>query len=141
MPVPDDKLPNSQEEGGRAAWHALPGMAKCRSQLKVCACVQDAVGNRVTVVLQNGEAVRVALPFAPVGPLPRLALDALQQVLPTGLYHSLATKQLLSPGSFQNVCRQPSPQTLYLLILVCAPFTCLKRFAVLCITELAYTRY
>ncbi len=49
-------------------------------------------------MLQSGEAVRVALPFAPVGPLPKLALDALHQVLPTGLFHSLATKHLLSPG-------------------------------------------
>ncbi len=50
------------------------------------------------MVLQSGEAVRVALPFAPAGPLPKLALDALHQVLPTGLFHLLATKHLLSPG-------------------------------------------
>ncbi len=62
------------------------------------ACLQDAVEDRVTVMLQSGEAVRVALPFAPAGPLPKLALDALHQVLPTGLFHSLATKHLLSPG-------------------------------------------
>jgi len=67
------------------------------------ACLQDAVEDRVTVVLQSGEAVRVALPFAPAGPLPKLALDALHQVLPTGLFHSLATKHLLSPG---NATRQ-----------------------------------
>ena len=70
------------------------------------ACAQDAVKDRVTVVLQSGEAVRVALPFAPAGPLPKLALDALHQVLPTGLFHSLATKHLLSPGDAtrQLVC-------------------------------------
>jgi len=64
-----------------------------------CACLQDAVGDKVTVVLQNGEAVRVALPFALAGPLPKLALDALHHVLPAGLCHSIATKHLLSPGS------------------------------------------
>ena len=70
---------------------------------KATAYLQDAVEDRVTVVLQSGEAVRVALPFAPAGPLPKLALDALQQVLPTGLFHSFAIKHLLSPG---NATRQ-----------------------------------
>lgn len=60
--------------------------------------LQDAVGERVTVVLQSGQAIRVALPFAPAGPLPKLALDALQRILPSGLYHSLASKHLLTPG-------------------------------------------
>ena len=70
---------------------------------------QDAVGDRVTVVLQNDEAVRVALPFTPVGPLPKLALDALQHVLPSGLFHSLATKHLLLPGdvSSESLCIVP----------------------------------
>ncbi|KAL0039031.1 hypothetical protein WJX77_005730 [Trebouxia sp. C0004] len=63
------------------------------------ASLQGAVEDRVTVVLQSGEAVRVALPFAPAGPLPKLALDALHHVLPTGLFHLLATKHLLSPGA------------------------------------------
>ena len=52
----------------------------------------------MTVVLQTGEAVRVALPFAPAGPLPKLALDALRSVLPAGLFHSLSVKHLLLPG-------------------------------------------
>lgn len=52
----------------------------------------------MTVVLQTGEAVRVALPFAPAGPLPKLALDALRTVLPAPLYHSLSVKHLLLPG-------------------------------------------
>ena len=66
--------------------------------------MQDAVGDRVTVMLQSGGAVRVALPFAPVGPLPKLALEALQQVLPSGLYHSLATKHLLTAGMQPASC-------------------------------------
>jgi len=53
----------------------------------------------VTVVLQSGEAVRVALPFAPAGPLPKLALDALRSVLPAPLFHSLSVKHLLLPGA------------------------------------------
>lgn len=52
----------------------------------------------MTVVLHNGEAVRVALPFAPAGPLPKLALDALTHVLPARLFHSLSVKHLLLPG-------------------------------------------
>ena len=60
--------------------------------------LQDAVGNRVTVVLQTCEAVRVALPFAPAGPLPKLALDALRSVLPARVFHSLSVKHLLLPG-------------------------------------------
>ncbi|KAL3147502.1 hypothetical protein ABBQ38_014558 [Trebouxia sp. C0009 RCD-2024] len=63
------------------------------------AALKDAVGNRVTVVLQSGEALRVALPFAPAGPLPKLALDALRSVLPAPLFHSLSVKHLLLPGS------------------------------------------
>lgn len=52
----------------------------------------------MTVVLQTGEPVRVALPFAPAGPLPKLALDALRSVLPGRLFHSLSVKHLLLPG-------------------------------------------
>lgn len=72
---------------------------------KILVHMQDAVADRLTVVLHSGEAVRVALPFAPAEPLPRLALEALAQVLPAGLYHSIASKQLMSPGlpSFQHL--------------------------------------
>lgn len=90
---------------------------------KATACAQDAVEDRVTVVLQSGEAVRVALPFAPAGPLPKLALDALHQVLPTGLFHSLATKHLLSPGDAtrQLVCNF-SMSPLCFLVIVSSPY-------------------
>ena len=43
----------------------------------MCVCLQNAVVDKVTVVLQSGEAVRVALPFTPTGPLPKLAFFGL----------------------------------------------------------------
>lgn len=77
--------------------------------------VQDAVGNRVTVVLQNGEAVRVALPFAPARPLPKLALDALRSVLPAPLFHSLCVKHLLLPGAVLQMMHHLHHATMYIM--------------------------
>lgn len=39
---------------------------------------QNAVGNRVTLRLAGGGSLRVALPFAPTGPLARAGLEALR---------------------------------------------------------------
>ncbi len=74
--------------------------------------VQDAVGDRVTVNFADGRAVRVALPFTPVRPLPGLALEALKEALDPPVWHALFCRFITSPGEpIQNVhCFLRTPQ-------------------------------
>ncbi len=68
------------------------------SALNGCASMQDAVGNRVTLRLQDGTSWRFSLPFTPVSPLPGLALDCLAAALPERTWHSLLSCHLTTPG-------------------------------------------
>ncbi|KAK9828929.1 hypothetical protein WJX72_002853 [[Myrmecia] bisecta] len=61
--------------------------------------VKDVVGNRVTLALRGGSAVRVALPLAPTGPLPKQAMDALAEVLAADTWHALFSRLLVTPGA------------------------------------------
>lgn len=56
------------------------------------------MGSRVTVALRGGGALRVALPFAPVRPLPALALDVLAEALPPPAWHAFHSRYLVSQG-------------------------------------------
>ena len=60
--------------------------------------VQNAVGNRVTLVLEGGTCLRVALPFAPTGPLAVAALQALHEVLPVDTWWALYARWLSTSG-------------------------------------------
>lgn len=59
---------------------------------------QNAVGNRVTLQLVGGGSMRVALPFAPTGPLATAALEALHVVLPADTYWALYARWLTECG-------------------------------------------
>lgn len=59
--------------------------------------MQDAVGNRVTLVGRDGAALRVSLPFAPSSQLAIAALDALRCVLPE-VWWKLYAQWLATPG-------------------------------------------
>ncbi|KAK9819157.1 hypothetical protein WJX81_007920 [Elliptochloris bilobata] len=61
--------------------------------------LQDAVGCRVTVSLRGGGALRCALPFAPMRPLPAAALDALAEALPPPAWQAFHSRYLVSPGA------------------------------------------
>ena len=60
--------------------------------------LQSAVGNRVTLQLAGGGALRVALPLAPTGPLAAAAMEALHTVLPADTYWGLYTRWLAEGG-------------------------------------------
>ena len=62
---------------------------------------QGAVGDRVTVRFADGRAMRIALPFTPVRPLPGLALDALKEALDPPVWHALFCRFITSPGEPQ----------------------------------------
>lgn len=62
-------------------------------------CPQNAVGNRVTLQLAGGGALRVALPFAPSGPLARACLEALHAVLPAETSWALYARWLCTEGA------------------------------------------
>lgn len=59
---------------------------------------QGAVGDRVTVRFADGRAMRIALPFTPVRPLPGLALDALKEALDPPVWHALFCRFITTPG-------------------------------------------
>ncbi len=67
----------------------------CRSP---CGCLQDAVGSRVTLVLEHGHTVRVDVQSAPAGRLPRAACQALAEVLPPATWHAMTSKYILRRG-------------------------------------------
>lgn len=56
------------------------------------------MGNRVTLQLAGGSSTRVALPFAPTGPLATAAMEALHAVLPADTYWALYARWLAEPG-------------------------------------------
>ena len=56
------------------------------------------MGNRATAVLTDGRRLRIALPFSPAGPLPKLALQALSAVLPAATVTQLSSRLLSTPG-------------------------------------------
>lgn len=60
--------------------------------------LQDAAGNRVTVVGRDGCSVRVCLPFAPASQLVTSALDALRAALPPAVCWRLHGEWLASNG-------------------------------------------
>jgi hypothetical protein len=62
------------------------------------ACLQDAVGDRVTAVYSDGSAVCISLPFTPAHPLPACAHEALSQALDPPVWHSLLCRSLTVPG-------------------------------------------
>jgi anaphase-promoting complex subunit 1 len=61
--------------------------------------LQNAVGNRVTLQLAGGGNTRVALPFAPTGPLATSAMEALHAVLPADTYWALYARWLTEGGA------------------------------------------
>lgn len=61
--------------------------------------LQDAVGDRVSLRMADGRALRIALPARPAEPLPALALDALAAVLEPATWHALRCRHITSPGS------------------------------------------
>lgn len=65
---------------------------------------QDAVGDRVTVRFADGRAVRVALPFTPIRPLPGLALEALKEALDPPVWHALFCRFITCPGKPSQSC-------------------------------------
>ncbi|KAI3425098.1 hypothetical protein D9Q98_008476 [Chlorella vulgaris] len=80
----------------------LPDIRSLADALEPPAAVigmQNAVGNRVTLLLAGGGSVRVALPFAPKGPLAKSAMEALHEVLPADLWYALYSAWLSTEGS------------------------------------------
>ncbi len=57
----------------------------------------------MTVALRGGGALRVALPFAPVRPLPALGLDALAETLPAPAWQAFHRRYLVAPGALQSL--------------------------------------
>lgn len=62
------------------------------------------MGNRVTLLLAGGASVRLALPFAPTGPLARQALQALHAALPGDAWWALYAAWLSSGGALRALC-------------------------------------
>ncbi len=60
--------------------------------------MQDAVGNRATAEMADGQKLRIALPMSPAGPLPRLALQALSASLPPATMFELSSGLFSTPG-------------------------------------------
>ena len=81
--------------------------------LLIAITVQNAVGNRVTLVLEGGACLRVALPFAPTGPLAMAALQALHEVLPVDTWWALYACWLSTSGKAAVQRRQ---QHLYFML-------------------------
>ena len=63
---------------------------------------QYAVGNRVTLLLADGGSQRVALPFAPTGPLATAAMQALQALLPADTWWALYSRWLSAQGGWAS---------------------------------------
>lgn len=61
-------------------------------------CLQNAVGDRVTLQLAGGGALRVALRCAPTSPLAVSALEALHAVLPGDTYWAVYARWLATEG-------------------------------------------
>ena len=72
-----------------------PPWFHCRNP---CDYLQDAVGSRVTLVLEHGHTVRVDVKSAPAGRLPRAACQALAEVLPPATWHTMNSKYILRRG-------------------------------------------
>lgn len=58
------------------------------------------MGSRVTLQLVGGGSTRVALPFAPTGPLATAAIEALHAVLPADTYWALYARWLTEGGAY-----------------------------------------
>lgn len=64
--------------------------------------LQNAVGDRVTLQLAGGGVTRVALRFAPTGPLAVAAMEALHMVLPAETYWGLYARWLATDGAWEG---------------------------------------
>ena len=71
----------------------------CRNR---CGNLQDAVGSRVTLVLEHGHTVRVDVRSAPAGRLALAACQALAEVLPPATWHAMNSKYILRRGRLQD---------------------------------------
>ncbi|PSC69420.1 anaphase-promoting complex subunit 1 isoform X2 isoform B [Micractinium conductrix] len=94
--------PAQHKAAGRAA-DFLPGIGSLAEALEAPPAgvtnLQHAVGNRVTLRLAGGGEARVALRFAPTGPLARAGLDALHAALPEDAWWALYARWLATEGS------------------------------------------
>ena len=61
--------------------------------------LQDAVGNRVTLLKRDGSMQRVALPFGEVAPLPLATFRALRAVLPPDTWWKMYGVWLAETGA------------------------------------------
>lgn len=103
-------------------WSSCHVGAETRAEWRWCA--QDAVGDRVSIELKDGQQLRVQLPFAPAHPLPKAVLDALAVVLPPASWHVIFSCQLAAPG---RACHSSSMPAAALTSHACSGRPCVNR--------------
>lgn len=98
-PTPRPWASQARSSGGGDPLPDVRALGDALEAPPVVTGLQNAVGNRVTLALAGGGALRVALPFAPSGPLASACLQALHAVLPAEASWALYARWLCTEGA------------------------------------------